>query len=56
MFCDENWDPGVAHDVIAHHVTAFLLAEIAGDGEAHAALSPSRHLPSSRVGYRAVGY
>jgi predicted dienelactone hydrolase len=56
-FCDDPaWHPGAAHDVIAPHVTAFLLAQIAGDREARAALAPSAQAPASRVGYRAVGY
>ncbi|NDJ75956.1 MAG: hypothetical protein GYB65_06830 [Chloroflexi bacterium] len=37
---DPVWDMDRAHDLIDHFVTAFLLAELYGDEEAAAALSP----------------
>jgi predicted dienelactone hydrolase len=41
VFCmDSVWDMDRAHDLIDHFTTAFLLAELYGDEEAAAALSP----------------
>jgi predicted dienelactone hydrolase len=56
-FCDDPaWEPGAAHAVVAHLTAAFLLAEIAGNSDACAALSPSGQVLPSRVGYRTAGY
>ena len=37
---DLVWDMDRAHDLVNHFVTAFLLSELKGDGEAAAALAP----------------
>jgi hypothetical protein len=37
---DQVWDMARAHDLINHFTTAFLLAELKGDTDAAAALSP----------------
>jgi predicted dienelactone hydrolase len=38
---DQVWDMARAHDLINHFTTAFLLAELKGDADAAAALSPN---------------
>lgn len=56
-FCsDVAWEPGPAHDVVAHYATAFLLAEVAGEAEARIRLAPGEQGDLPRVVYRAVGY
>jgi hypothetical protein len=55
-FCsDPAWDRARAHEVTRHHVTAFLLAELADDEAAAAALAPAAQA-ITQVGYRAEGY
>lgn len=54
-FCsDAVWDMGRAHDLIDHVVTAFLLAELKGDPEAAAALTPE-HVVFPGVDFEAAG-
>jgi predicted dienelactone hydrolase len=55
-FCsDAVWAMDEAHDAVAHLVTAFLRAELAGDAAAAGALTPAAvDLP--RVTYRAAGF
>jgi predicted dienelactone hydrolase len=55
-FCsDPAWEMDRAHDRIAHLVTAFLRAELAGDVDAARALVPEA-VASDGVAYRAHGY
>jgi predicted dienelactone hydrolase len=56
VFCsDAVWDIDRAHDLTNHFVTAFLLAELSGDADAAAALSPAASdFPG--VLYQAQGY
>jgi hypothetical protein len=55
-FCsDPAWDRARAHEVTRHHVTAFLLAELADDEAAAAALALAAQA-ITQVGYRAEGY
>ena len=51
VFCtDPVWDMDRAHDLINHFATAFLLAELKGDGEAAEALAPENvELPRHQV-------
>jgi predicted dienelactone hydrolase len=52
---DPAWELGEAHSLIAHFATAFLRAELFGDGDAAAALAPDAvDLPA--VLYQAQGY
>ena len=44
-----------AHDLINHFVTAFLLAELKGDGEAAAALAP-QNVNFPGIQYETTGY
>lgn len=55
-FCaDSGWDRSYAHGLVGHFTVAFLLAELAGDAQAGAALSPeSVDFPA--VSYTAQGY
>ncbi|WP_432477039.1 alpha/beta hydrolase family protein [Nocardioides sp. GXQ0305] len=54
-FCtDPEWDRRQAQAVIKHYVTAFLLAELTGAGQAEAVLSSGS--PDPRVSRRATGY
>lgn len=56
MLCgDAVWDVERAHDAAAHLTVAFLRAELAGDSDARAALSPER-VALSGVDYDARGY
>ena len=55
-FCsDPVWDMERAHDLIGHFTTAFLLAELKGDTDAAAALSPDAALFPG-VTYEARGF
>jgi predicted dienelactone hydrolase len=56
QFCvDPAWERGDAHPLVAHFATAFLLAELLGDGDAAAALAlDAVDLPA--VLYEAQGY
>jgi predicted dienelactone hydrolase len=52
---DAVWDMGRVHDLINHFATAFLLAELYGDEEAAAALSPEAvNFPG--ITYETTGY
>ena len=55
-FCDDpTWNRASARDVAAHHVTAFLMAELAGDADAAASLA--NHPDAGRnVSYQVRGY
>lgn len=54
-FCsDPAWDRNRAHDLVKHHATAFLLAELAGDPRAEVELAGGNVDPF--VGYRVEGY
>ena len=55
-FCsDRGWNRRRAQALIRHFTTAFLLAELADDTTAAAALAPTEtHLPD--VSYEAEGY
>lgn len=52
---DPVWDMENAHDLAQHFVTAFLLAELAADEEATAALTPDQ-VDFSGIVYNAQGY
>jgi predicted dienelactone hydrolase len=55
-FCsDPTWNRTLAHDLVKHYVTAFVLAELNDDRTAAAHLAPSRQ-QISNVSYRAEGY
>lgn len=55
-FCsDAVWAMDEAHDAVAHLVTAFLQAELAGDGDAAAALA-STSMDLAQVAFRVDGY
>ena len=55
-FCsDPGWDRVYAHDLVRHFTTAFLLAELKGDPNASAALSPEA-VEFQGVSYDALGY
>lgn len=55
-FCrDEGWDRGYAHGLARHMAAAFLLAELTGDAQAKAALSPDA-VAFPAVSYTAQGY
>lgn len=55
-FCeDPTWNRASARDVAAHHVTAFLAAELAGDADAAASLATHTD-PGGSVSYQVRGY
>jgi hypothetical protein len=55
-FCeDPTWNRASARDVAAHHVTAFLAAELTGDTDAAASLATYRDA-GGNVSYQVRGY
>jgi predicted dienelactone hydrolase len=53
-FCDDPvWNRASARDVVAHHVTAFLLAEL---GERHWAATALGHMPGEGHGLKSRGH
>ena len=52
---DFSWESNFVHDEINHLVTAFLLAELKGDTEASAALSPDA-VTVPHLEYHAEGF
>ena len=55
-FCaDAVWDMDRAHDLTKHFTTAFLLAELTGDAEAAAALTPE-NVAFPDIRYETTGY
>ena len=55
-FCDDpTWNRASARDVAAHHVTAFLAAELAGDTDAAASLATHPDA-GGNVSYQVRGY
>ena len=55
-FCaDANWNRSLAHDLVAHFTTAFLLTELTQDAAAAAALAPDA-AAFPQTTYKAQGY
>ncbi|MFN8374407.1 MAG: hypothetical protein U0694_16210 [Anaerolineae bacterium] len=52
---DSVWDKDRVHDLINHLSTAFLLAELYGDADATAALSPAAAVFTGVI-YEATGF